>query len=55
MMNSIGDVDSNYTNVTSAPKLPIVAPNLWGAFMDGVIVNGEFLYGRSLGYVVSPL
>ncbi|THH26649.1 hypothetical protein EUX98_g7539 [Antrodiella citrinella] len=44
---TIGDVDSNYTNITSQPQLPVVAPGAWVTYMDGVVVNGNYLFGGS--------
>lgn len=48
-----GDVEPNHTDITNAPKLPIVTPDTWVTFMDGMQINGRTLRGDSLRYVYS--
>ena len=48
-----GDVVSNFSQITSTQKLPVVARDNWFTFMDAVDINGERLFGGSLGQVKS--
>ena len=48
-----GDVVSNFSQITSSQELPVVARDNWFTFMDAVDINGERLFGGSLGQVTS--
>ncbi|KAH9915321.1 aspartic peptidase domain-containing protein [Fomitopsis serialis] len=38
---SIGELVSNLTHITKAPKLPVLSPSGWVTASDGVLVNGK--------------
>ncbi|CAL1702627.1 unnamed protein product [Somion occarium] len=46
---TIGDVVQNFSDITQTPKLNVVSPDNWFTFMDAVNINGDQLYGGSLG------
>ena len=52
---TIGEVNSNWAEVTNQPHLPIVEViGRWLTVADAFIVNGESLSGHGLLYVVIP-
>ncbi|KZT07621.1 acid protease [Laetiporus sulphureus 93-53] len=48
---TIAELVSNYTEITNAPKLPVVSEFGWETYMDGVYINGEYYTGHSNGAV----
>lgn len=46
---TIGEVDSDWSNVTNQPKLPVFYDEpQWAILMDKVIVNGNEISGHGL-------
>lgn len=48
---TIGEIDSNFTAVTQASKLPVISTDRWVVLMDGMFVNGQPVSGGSALYV----
>ncbi|KAI5119387.1 hypothetical protein M0805_001061 [Coniferiporia weirii] len=44
---TIGEIDSNFSAISSSPRLDVVSPDRWIVLMDNLIVNGQNISGDS--------
>ncbi|KAH8110313.1 aspartic peptidase domain-containing protein [Phellopilus nigrolimitatus] len=44
---TVGEIDSNFTTISSSPRLPVVSKDRWIVLMDGIVVNGKNVTGDS--------
>ncbi|OBZ78594.1 Aspartic protease [Grifola frondosa] len=45
---TIGEFNSNFSNVAQTPKLPLLADDEWLSVMDGVIIDGVLIEGFNI-------